>query len=293
MTTDFFAKSRLSEYGLGIENYFRLIFSLFITLTIIAFVTAGLATVYKLSGNLFGERSLMGNAKLEMSRFTLGAVQGSKPICSQVLLDVETRKDHETVLVCPKGNITKLFYQGVYSSHGSDGTPAFFTKLDKSTEYVGTGYCGNPKDIDSRFDCSSVFNETAFQADFDKECLNKEWCAINLKKEQYYKVPMKNGKLVNTTLCPGKNRRFYIQAVCNLPEEKLAKNKFIAVVAVTVMLLVSAWYFLKIMTFQNMNKHQCQLDDLKKVSLSDYSIMIDLRRDIEYGDDWWLGFLEK
>lgn len=66
---------------------------------------------------------------------------------------------------------------------------------------------------------------------------------------------MKNGKLVNTTLCPGKNRRFYIQAVCNLPEEKLAKNKFIAVVAVTVMLLVSAWYFLKIMTFQNMNKH--------------------------------------
>ena len=43
-------------------------------MVLIAFVAGGLATLYKLRGNLFGERSLMGNAKLEMSRFTLGAV---------------------------------------------------------------------------------------------------------------------------------------------------------------------------------------------------------------------------
>lgn len=120
----------------------------------IAFVTAGLATIFKVYGNLFGEDSVLGDAKLEMSRFTLGALQGTKSICSQVLLDFNTRKDHKTVLVCPKGKIDTLLYHGVYSD-ALDGSPATFKKLDKNNkDFVGSGYCGNSKDIDLEFDCS-------------------------------------------------------------------------------------------------------------------------------------------
>lgn len=255
----------LSDYGLGIEGYFRFVQKMCMNIFWWSLAAILLVWLYKSNGHLEGAGMYD-----PIAQMSLGNLEGTNVECLQTFYGIK-RKSQK--ISCSKGTIGNFKYYGVIA-HGENQTlkrdiPAS-NKLVQANAKIGNNYCGKHTWLKPEDDCTSeMFDKEAFKKEYTAKCLGeKKECSITLNDPKWIKDATSNTK------CNNKNSRIYLQTECTLKNSELVKDKTIAIIAMFIMLLVSAFYYERIREYQKNRRAQKTRNDFVNCTIGDYSIRI-------------------